>query len=428
MDTQTLIQQYADKFSTNKATNRAYKKIFYLIYKLNVIDKQNNEYGFAEINFSLFKKISGRKYREILIDLYMNGLIYTNISPKKNNTGRNKDGEKITRAYKIDRSKVKVVDDENVLHDEYSTLVEELFSKTKNNSNSNINNSNNNSNNNFNNIPIPFNIFQTPSYQYKGTFFEDKEGNYNIRRTYEMIELDRDKVPYKEGSKELNRLAKIWNKHTNAYRNMNRIYSWFHQIHGEEREFFMINGSNLREAFDVPACNFCILAKLLEKTNCDKDELRKFQNTIKNEYIYGNIAKYLNLDINDKAIKKAIKQSCQHWLNIRKCKLHTGSWNDEYFNGIDTYFKSELPSIYEELINWREEKHNGKTSKMLWYDFQEVEYDIISNKICNYLYKKYGVTPVTVHDAIYITDEDRKKIKENIEDIFWQELDLKYLN
>ena len=64
---------------------------------------------------------------------------------------------------------------------------------------------------------------------------------------------------------------------------------------------------------------------------------------------------------------------------------------------------------------------------MLWYDFQEVEYDIISNKICNYLYKKYGVTPVTVHDAIYITDEDRKKVKESIEDIFWRELDLKYL-
>ena len=428
MDTQELIQHYADKFSTNKATNRAYKKIFYLIYKLNVIDKQNNEYGFAEINFNLFKSISKRKYKEILIDLYMNGLIYTNISPKKNNTGRNKDGEKITRAYKIDRSKVNVVDNENVLHDEYSTLVEELFNKTKKNSNNNSNSNINNSNINFNNIPISFNIFQTPSYQYKGTFFEDKEGNYNIRRTYEMIELDRDKVPYKEGSKELNRLAKIWNKHTNAYRNMNRIYSWFHQIHGEEREFFMINGSHLREAFDVPACNFCILAKLLEKTNCDKDELRKFQNIIKNEYIYGKIAKYLNLDINDKAIKKAIKQSCQHWLNIRKNKLHTGSWKDEYFNGIDTYFKSELPSIYDELINWREEKHNGKMSKMLWYDFQEVEYDIISNKICSYLYKKYNVTPVTVHDAIYITDEDRKKIKENIEDIFWQELDLKYLN
>ena len=428
MDTQELIQHYADKFSTNKATNRAYKKIFYLIYKLNVIDKQNNEYGFAEINFNLFKSISKRKYKEILIDLYMNGLIYTNISPKKNNTGRNKDGEKITRAYKIDRSKIKVNDEVNLLNvnDEVNLL--NLFNKTKNNSNNNSNSNINNSNINSNINPISFNIFQTPSYQYKGTFFEDKEGNYNIRRTYEMIELDRDKVPYKEGSEELNRLAKIWNKHTNAYRNMNRIYSWFHQIHGEEREFFMINGSNLREAFDVPACNFCILAKLLEKTNCDKDELRKFQNIIKNEYIYGNIAKYLNLDIEDKAIKKAIKQSCQHWLNIRKCKLHTGSWNDEYFNGIDTYFKSELPSIYEELINWREEKHNGKISKMLWYDFQEVEYDIISNKICNYLYKKYNVTPITVHDAIYITDEDRKKIKEKIEDIFWQELDLKYLN
>ena len=261
-----------------------------------------------------------------------------------------------------------------------------------------------------------------------GTFFENSKGEYDVMKAYSIIEIDKEKIPYQEGSEEWNRLAKIWNKHTQAYRKMNRIYSWFHHIHSEEREFFMIRGSHLREAFDVPACNFCILAKLLEKTNCNVDDLAQFQHIIRHEYIYEKIAEYLNLDISDKAIKKAIKHSCQHWLNIRKSKLHTGCWKDEYFNGIDKYFKTELPSIYEELINWREEKHNGKISKMLWYDFQEVEFELISKKICNYLYQTYNVTPLTVHDAIYITDDDRKNIHENIEYIFWHELNLKYLN
>lgn len=428
MNLEFKLQACADKFSINKATNMAYKKIFYLIYKLNIEDKQNNQYGFTEIDCRVFKTISKRKYKDILIDLYKNNLIYTNIPLSKLNTGRDEHGNKITRGYKIDRAIASQLHDEVKPHDESNDEVKPLdfISRVKTQNPNSIPNSIHNS------IPIPISIFfhpfSTTSYQYMGTFFEDSKGEYDVMKAYSIIEVDKEKIPYQEGSEEWNRLAKIWNKHTQAYRKMNRIYSWFHHIHGEEREFFMIRGSHLREAFDVPACNFCILAKLLEKTNCNVDDLTKFQHIVRNEYIYGKISEYLNLDISDKAIKKAIKRSCQHWLNIRKSKLHTGSWKDEYFNGIDKYFKAELPSIYEKLINWREEKHNGKISKMLWYDFQEVEFEIISKKICNYLYQTYDVTPLTVHDAIYITDDDRKNIHENIEYIFWKELDLKYSN
>lgn len=65
---------------------------------------------------------------------------------------------------------------------------------------------------------------------------------------------------------------------------------------------------------------------------------------------------------------------------------------------------------------------------MLWQDFQKVEYDIISDKICNYLYKTYQVTPVTVHDALYLTDDDLEKVSESIEDIFWKLIDYQYLD
>ena len=417
MNIETLLTECANKFSSNKATNTAYKKIFYLIYKMNIEDNLNNEFGFTEIDCRIFKSLSKRKYKDMLNDMFKHGLIYTNLPLSKSNTGRDNNGKKITRGYKVDRSLIgKELCDDEVKPLEFTTISKSIDSISK--SIKHISNP----------ISISFTSFPTLHIQYMGTFFENSNGDYDIMKTYSLITLDREKIPYKEGTEEWNSLAKIWNKHTKAYKNMNRIYSWFHQVHGEEREFFTIAGSHLREAFDVPACNFCILAKLLENSNCDKEELKKFQHIIKYEYIYEKIANYLNLDISDKAIKKAIKASCQHWLNIRKSKLHTGSWNDEYFNGIDKFFKSELPSIYSELINWREEKHNGKVSKMLWYDFQAVEYEIISKKICNYLYKRYKATPVTVHDAIYLTDTDRAKIDENLEEIFWNELNLKYVN
>jgi hypothetical protein len=120
-------------------------------------------------------------------------------------------------------------------------------------------------------------------------------------------------------------------------------------------------------------------------------------------------------------------------LNIRKSKVHTGSWKDKYFQYVEDFFTKEYPTIHDALLNWREEKYTSSTgkekiSKMLWQDFQKVEYDIISDKICTYLYKTYQVTPVTVHDALYLTDDDLEKVSESIEDIFWKLIDYQYLD
>lgn len=104
-----------------------------------------------------------------------------------------------------------------------------------------------------------------------------------------------------------------------------------------------------------------------------------------------------------------------------------------YFQYVEDFFTKEYPTIHDALLNWREEKYTNsagkeKISKMLWQDFQKVEYDIISDKICNYLYKTYQVTPVTVHDALYLTDDDLEKVSESIEDIFWKLIDYQYLD
>ena len=95
----------AQAFSTNKATQAAYLEIFFLIYDRNIVLKQNNEYGYAEINCNEFKAISHRKYKEILVHQNQHSLIHTNIPLNKSHLGRKFIGGKsITRGYKIDDS------------------------------------------------------------------------------------------------------------------------------------------------------------------------------------------------------------------------------------------------------------------------------------------------------------------------------------
>ena len=419
----------AQAFSTNKATQAAYLEIFFLIYDRNIVLKQNNEYGYAEINFNEFKAKSWRKYKNILTNLHQQSLIHTNIPLNKSHLGRKSVGGKsITRGYKIDDSVHEYLKGDSVtsidINNTNNNTPLEGDSVTFQTSQSVLKDNKNMNNNSLSNIS--FNPFPIQSYPMGGDTFCDENGEYDVLKAYEYIDIDLTKVPYVEGSPEWNELAKKWNRHTPAYKNMNRIYSWFHSLRSEEREIFTLNGSHLREAFDVPACNFCIIAKLLEEKNVDREELFWIQNIAKHSYIYGQIAAYANIDLNEKN-KKLIKSSFQHWLNVRKNRAKCAAFKDEYFNYIDDYFKTKYPSVYNELVNWEEMKHNNKVSKALWNDFQRVEFDIISKKMCNYLYKRYGVTPVTVHDALYLTDADRKKVPESIEDRFWKIIDYKRL-
>jgi hypothetical protein len=74
-----------------------------------------------------------------------------------------------------------------------------------------------------------------------GTFFDGKKGKYDIKKVYEYINIDEEKIPYLEHTPEWECLVKTWNKHTKAYKNGNRIFSWFHNLHGDERSIFTIN-------------------------------------------------------------------------------------------------------------------------------------------------------------------------------------------
>lgn len=246
-----------------------------------------------------------------------------------------------------------------------------------------------------------------------------------ILKRYNYLDIDIDKIPYSKNDPAYKRLSSIWNKHSKARKSGNRIYSWFHQLKAEQRNFITLNGSHLVEAFDIPACNFCLLAKIFQKYDIEQNELIKFQNTVKNKYIYQEIAKFGGYQLS--SIKRKLKSSTQHWLNIRKRNINRGHIKDEYFSLIDNYFKAEFPKIRELIVNYREVKHNNKISKAIWMDFQQLEYQLITKKICTRLTKDYHVLAVTVHDAVYIPQDQLRYIDINLSNLFWQELNLKYI-
>jgi hypothetical protein len=330
MNSKEKLDKCANEFSTNKATNKAYHKIFELIYVKNIVNKENNNYGYSEIHSSEFKKISKRKYNLILQHLFKNNLIYTNIPLNIGHTlgAKSIGGEKIIRGYKIDNSLNYKDNSLNTLNT-LNSLNTLNFLNTLNTLNTL---------NSFNSLSFLY--FTLPHFSInKGVHFLTEEGKYDIEKIYSYIDIDRRNIPYIEGSIEWNRLAKIWNKHSLVKKIENRLYSWFHYIHGEERNIFTINESNLREAFDVPACNFCILAKLLENIqNINQIELKSFQEMIRYDYIYERIAKFIGIELTN-LNKKQIKAACQHWLNIRKIYKHNGSKSDKLFNDIDRFFK-----------------------------------------------------------------------------------------
>lgn len=274
-------------------------------------------------------------------------------------------------------------------------------------------------------FPYPLDPFESLISQ-GGAQSPSTNSDYNLKKSYEFVQLDVSSIQYNPGDDDYEQFRKIWNGHSPVKKVRNRIYSWFHSLKKDERNWLMIDGSHLTQAFDIKACNFCILGKLLENTDVDKSELGKYQKLMKEKYLYEEIAKFAGLEFT-KELKDMLKKSSQHWLNIRKRWVNSGKNIDKYFDYVDTFFKNNFPSIYEIILNWRQENYLGKKSKMLWDDYQQVEFEIISEKMTNYLWKEYGVISLSVHDALYISMKDKNKIPESIEGLFWKILDYQFI-
>ena len=81
-------------FSKNKKAKKAYRQIFYLIGKRLYLDKNLNSYGHAQIHSSEFKKISQKKYKDILIHMKKNNILWTTSNIGDNHLGQVSPGGK----------------------------------------------------------------------------------------------------------------------------------------------------------------------------------------------------------------------------------------------------------------------------------------------------------------------------------------------
>lgn len=85
---QDFIDSICHKFSNDSRTQKAYWNVFNLIFERFSNPTNRNEFGYAKIHFTEFKKISKRKYKEILFDLKSNGVIWTDFSLNQTHLGR----------------------------------------------------------------------------------------------------------------------------------------------------------------------------------------------------------------------------------------------------------------------------------------------------------------------------------------------------
>lgn len=99
-----FLEQTIVDFSKNKQTKKVYREIFDLIYNRLYILKDLNGYGHAQIHSSEFKKISRKKYKDILIHMKEKGILWSSSNIGDNHLGQVSPGGKhIIRAYNFQR-------------------------------------------------------------------------------------------------------------------------------------------------------------------------------------------------------------------------------------------------------------------------------------------------------------------------------------
>ncbi len=70
---------------------------------------------------------------------------------------------------------------------------------------------------------------------------------------------------------------------------------------------------------------------------------------------------------------------------------------------------------------YRNENKKNRKTKRLQLDCCKLETKYISGAVCSELGDKYGVVAFTVHDAVYVTEQDKDKLERlgvKIEDVF----------
>lgn len=186
-----------------------------------------------------------------------------------------------------------------------------------------------------------------------------------------------------------------------------RLFYVFHWWKKEYRHGFTYNGSPLTELFDLH-CSFFTLTAALKKNDLPRKEYEKLIRSCINGKLYDDAARFIGLT------RDCAKEQLQAWRNSSRAQAHA------HYKAISEFMEREYPAFSRIIYEWptviKEGQKRNVSVKTLQVDISEFESRVFS-KICRILVDKYKVTPFSLHDAIYISEDDMKKLPENISDI-----------
>ena len=204
-----------------------------------------------------------------------------------------------------------------------------------------------------------------------------------------------------------------------------RYYHWLHSMHAIYRKRVYFNGSPLVENFDVTACFYTLIARLMKDLgSISEQEMQRYCDLVRNGDIYNSIKDWAGKTYGTPWTRDQVKERLQSWRNTISTRIEAQKKRDTLFFQICEWWKANYPEIGDAIVNYPTYRNNkNRKTKRLQLDCCKLETKYISGAVCSELGEKYGVVAFTVHDAVYVTEKDKEKLDimgVKIEDIFWK--------
>lgn len=266
-------------------------------------------------------------------------------------------------------------------------------------------------------------LFRKYEYSLKNPVFEPKKSGRNFTGDDEPVPED---LPYKSDYSLLTYRYSGKNFKENLFESYcvdlyvsklgvepvyksGRIYNAFHNIPKKLRHNLEYNGSPLTELFDLH-CSFYTLSvgMILDKfENINPEDLESFYDTCFSGKLYENLADEIG------CTRDEAKEKLQGWRNCwRYGALHFEKFG---YSDVSGYMETNYPVLSNIYYNWEKRKNKyNKIVKNLQYDACVFETQIIS-KLATWINSEYGITCFCLHDAIYVSEEEKMRLPVNID-------------
>lgn len=230
----------------------------------------------------------------------------------------------------------------------------------------------------------------------------------------------------------------VWDSNSKKwYKNRNnvsicgdRLYNAFTNTKRKFRKKLGLEGFKFSETSDMHNCYYVLISFfLIDNPVIQQEDFEIYDKIVTDGIFYEDVLEYkikyyeehwkdpdcfiLRSQLNRDSVKKDLQAFRNSTPSERK-KTHWPDPDDKTktvyrdLRYIDAYFKEKFPSILNWLDNYpRVRNKDNKLVKRIQSDVSRLETRIMS-RVARDLYN-LGYHPVTVHDAIYVTEEDMNK-------------------